>query len=197
MAEIRSTLDMVMERAARMAAETPDTSSTEDSTREKGMRLAVAYLNGEQSDLLKTLQEQPAADQMEIRSGMAKTLLRNIILPRGGTISEQSRLSLKGLPAIAGKSADIVNLCTELQQILEQYSQHKEQVKQQFDESILGQLKMRLHQQGVAVTEDMALNPAMHPQYQEEWNRVQTDLNSQYDQAIEQRRRQISQRFGL
>jgi hypothetical protein len=46
MAEIRSTLDMVMERAARLAAEAPEVSTTE-TVREDGMRLAVSYLGGE------------------------------------------------------------------------------------------------------------------------------------------------------
>ena len=49
MAEIRSTMDMVMERAARLAAEAKD-SSSDDDLLNQGMRLAAAYLNGEEQD---------------------------------------------------------------------------------------------------------------------------------------------------
>ena len=120
-----------------------------------------------------------------------------VVLPRDEQISEQSLHSLMGLQELSGNSSDIATLCSELKQILEQYGQHREQVKQQFDESILNQLKMQLQQQGMAVDDEMALNPTMHPQYQEEWARTSADLNSQYNDALDQRRELIGQRFGI
>lgn len=196
MAEIRSTLDMVMERAARMAAEAEDTPANEDTLR-KGMRLAAAYLNNEESDLIQLLESQPAEERMEIRGGIAKTLLRNITLPREESLSEVSLLSLKSLQELSGNSSDVSAACAELKQILEQYGQHKVQVKQQFDESILGQLKMKMQEQGMPVDDEKALNPTMHPQYQEEWSRVTADLNNQYNAALDQRKELIAQGFGI
>jgi len=196
MAEIRSTLEMVMERAARMAAETGDSRTSEDTLR-KGMRLAASFLNNEEKDLLQLLQTQPPEEQMEIRSGMARTLLRNITLPREETLSEATLLSLQTLQEMSGNAADVAAICGELHQILEQYGQHKAQVKKQFDDSILSQLKMKLQQQGVPVEETTALNPSMHPQYKEEWSRVSTSLNEQYNEALNQRKEQIGQRFNI
>lgn len=196
MAEIRSTIDMVMERAAKLAAEADEVSSDETLENE-GMKLAAAFLSRQESSLLELLQSRATEEQMAVRSGMAKTLLRNIVLPRDEGISEQSLLSLSALQELSGNSADIGSICSELKQILEQYGQHLEQVKQQFDESILNQLKMQLQQQGLAVDDDMALNPTMHPKYQEEWSRASAELNSQYNDALEQRRALIGQRFGI
>ena len=71
------------------------------------------------------------------------------------------------------------------------------QVKQQFDESILGQLKMKMQEQGMPVDDEKALNPTMHPQYQEEWSRVTADLNNQYNAALDQRKELIGQGFGI
>ena len=196
MAEIRSTMDMVMERAARLAAEAEDTSSDEI-LQSEGMRLAAAFLNGEQADLLGLLKSRAPGEQMAVRSGMAKTMLRNIVLPRDEPISQQSLLSLKALQELSGNSSDISSICSELKQILEQYGQHLEQVKEQFDQSILSQLKMQLQQQGLAVDDDMALNPAMHPHYSEEWSRASAQLNGQYNDALDQRKALIGQRFGI
>jgi hypothetical protein len=135
---------------------------------------------------------------MIIRAGMAKTMLRNIVLPRGyDEISEQSLLSLTGLQKLSGNSGDIAAICGELKQILEQYSQHCEQVKQQFDESILTQLRMKLQQQGLPLDDEMALDPTMHPKYQEEWSRASADLNAQYNDALDQRKALIGQRFTI
>ncbi|HBH31210.1 MAG: hypothetical protein N839_0006260 [Desulfofustis sp. PB-SRB1] len=194
MAQIKSTLELVMERADRLAADVADTPEQYDKEL-TGVRLAAAFLNDQSTPLSQTLKEHPAADQMQIRKGMATTLLRNIVLPRDGEISSRSLLSLRNLPELAGKSRDISAICKEIKQILEQYRKHLDQVKEQFDQSILQQLKMQLQQQGLAVADELSLNPAMHPQYQEEWSRVLTDLNSQYEEALEQRKNQIAQRF--
>lgn len=196
MAEIRSTMDMVMERAARLAAEAEE-SSGDEALANEGMRMAAAFLSGEGENLLEQLKSKAPEEQMIIRGGMARTMLRNILLPRDQEISEQTLLSLNGLQELSGNSTDIATICSELKQILEQYGQHREQVKQQFDESILNQLKMQLQQQGLAVDDEMALNPTMHPQYQEEWSKASAELNNQYNDALDQRKELIGQRFGI
>ena len=187
---------MVMERAARLAAEAEEGSGDEALANE-GMRMAAAFLNGEGENLLEQLKSKAPEEQMIIRGGMARTMLRNILLPRDQEISEQTLLSLNGLQELSGNSTDIATICSELKQILEQYGQHREQVKQQFDESILNQLKMQLQQQGLAVDDEMALNPTMHPQYQEEWSKTSAELNNQYNDALDQRKELIGQRFGI
>ena len=49
MAEIRSTMEMVLERAARLEAEAGNSLSTEEKSQE-GMRLAAQYMRGEELD---------------------------------------------------------------------------------------------------------------------------------------------------
>lgn len=195
MAEIKSTLEMVMERAARMTAQVADTPQNDDAER-RGMRTAASLLNGESIDLMSYLKEQPSDEQMGVRSGMVRTLLRNIVLPREDSISESSLASLTAIQTLSGNSAEISTICNELEQILNQYGQHREQVKQQLDEAIRNQLKQKLLEQGQSIDDEMSINPAMHPQYQEEFSRMSADLNEQYNQAIEQRRDAIKQRLG-
>lgn len=195
MAEIKSTLEMVMERAARMTADVADTPQKDDTER-RGMRTAASLLNGESIDLMSYLKEQPSEDQMGVRSGMIRTLLRNIVLPREDSISESSLASLTAIQTLSGNSAEISTICNELEQILNQYGQHREQVKQQLDEAIRNQLKQKLLEEGQSIDDEMSINPAMHPQYQEEFTRMSADLNEQYNQAIEQRRDAIKQRLG-
>lgn len=195
MAEIKSTLEMVMERAARMTAEAADAPQNDDAER-RGMRIAASLLNGEPIDLMSYLKEQPSGEQMGVRSGMIRTFLRNIVLPREESISESSLSSLAAIQTLSGNSAEISSICNELQQILNQYGQHREQVKQQLDQAIRNQLKQKLLEQGQAIDDEMSINPAMHPQYQEEVARMSAELNEQYNEAIEQRRDAIKQRLG-
>lgn len=193
MAEIRSTLDMVMERAARMAARAEDV-PTDQETEQRGMRLVAEFLGGKALALAELLQQEPPSDQMAVRRGMAKALIRNIVLPRDELLMTGSLTALSGLLDLAGPASDIIDTCTELKQILEQYSQHKEQIKQQLEDAMRAQLSQKLQEQGVT-TDQTAIDPTMHPQFREEWARAQTDLNAQYTQALDQRKEILQQRF--
>jgi len=41
----------------------------------------------------------------------------------------------------------------------------------------------------------MSMDPAMHPMFQKEWTRMKADLNQQYNQALDQRKEMLMQRF--
>ena len=190
MAEIKSTMDMVMERAARMAAAAAP--ATDDETLvKKGMRLAADYLNGKEIDLIRELAALPPTEQGEVGKGIAQTLLRNVVLPRSKELQVSGELALRGVLALAGKKSEVITICRELDQILKQYGQHKEQMTQQLEDAIKGQLE----QQGAARGQagKASINPAMHPQYREELSRMLTGLNGQYNDAMDQRKAMILQ----
>ncbi len=190
MAEIKSTMDMVLERAARMAAAASADTGVED-LEKKGMRLAAEFLQGGRSDLLADLQAEPAGEQAAVRRGMARTLLRNVVLPRDEQLQQGGKLALRAISALGGKSGDIDRICQELGQILDQYGQHKEQMTQQLEEAIKGQMQQLPQGQGGQG------NPAMHPQYREELARMLTSLNGQYTDAMDQRKELLLNRFSL
>ncbi|GAB6190903.1 DUF6657 family protein [Desulfocastanea catecholica] len=192
MAEIKSTMDMVLERAAKMAAATTQDVDNEDTVK-TGMRLAADFLNQKETDLAQLLAAQPAKDQVAIRKGMAQTLLRNIVLPRDEQLQASGKIALQGVLAIDGKSAEIKAICQELEQLLEQYGRHKEQMTQQLEDAIRAQLEQ---QQVAKGREGQAVNPAMHPQYREELSKMLLSLNNQYNDAMKQRKEMILERFS-
>ncbi len=190
MAEIKSTLEMVMERAARMALNS-DSRYDEDDLVKTGMRLAADFLGRKTPDLAAVLKEQAASQQAAIRKGMLETLLRNVTLPRDEALKATSSLALQGILILAGPSP-ISAICTELQQLLEQYNQHKEQATMQLDEAIRTQLEQQLAKRGGQAARG-SISPSMHPQYKEEIARMLSDLNGQYNQAFDQRKELIRQ----
>ncbi|MDJ0622475.1 MAG: hypothetical protein QNJ17_05900 [Desulfocapsaceae bacterium] len=194
MAEIRSTLDMVMERAAKIAAEADDKLDEESSTHQ-GMRLAAEYLRNGDSDLQTILQAQKKEEQPAILKGMVDTLLRNIVLPRDEMLLENSGKALRAVSSLA--TPEISSTCAELEQLLNQYSQHKDQMVQQLEDAIRQQLEQHLAQQGAKLSDDVAINPAMHPKYQEELDKMLTDLNGQYNEALDQRKNLIKQNLVM
>lgn len=195
MAEIKSTMDMVMERAARMAAAAPS-SSDDDSLVKKGMRLAADYVNGKTIDLKTELSALPAGEQGEVSKGMLQTLLRNVVLPRSKELQETGELALRGVLLLAGKKAEVVSVCRELEQILKQYGQHKEQMTQQLEEALRAQLEQQGASRGQGGGRGAA-NPAMHPHYREELSRMLTGLNNQYTDAMDQRKAMVLRLYGV
>ncbi|OEU47805.1 MAG: hypothetical protein BA862_00670 [Desulfobulbaceae bacterium S3730MH12] len=192
MAEIKSTMEMVLERAAKMAEEAPPVTD-DDSLIKKGMRIGADFLNKKIADLHKELLDQPAENQIPIRKGMAQTLLRNIVLPRDEELQQSAAVAIKGILSLAQNSGEISSICGELQQILEQYGQHKEQSIQQLEDALRSQLEQQQTANGQ--TEQGTINPTMHPQYREELSKMLTSLNNQYNDALTERKEMILSRL--
>lgn len=195
MAEIKSTMDLVMERAARMASSSAGQPDSQDAER-TGMRLAAEYISLSLENLGQALVGQLAADQMAVRRGMAQALLRNIVLPRDERLMATSLRAMQGLLEMEQSAGDMVAICAELKQILEQYNQHKEQLRKQLEDAVRAQLEQKLGQQAALAGNRMSMDPAMHPMFQKEWAKMQVDLNQQYNQALDQRKELLAQRFS-
>lgn len=195
MAEIKSTMDLVMERMARMTANSAPVNNDEENEK-AGMRLAADFLNGNVSDLAAELGKQPAEAQKSVYKGAAGILMRNITLPRDEMVKERADAALNGVMELAGALgvSSVSQLCSELQQILQQYNQHKEQVVKQLEDALRGQLEQQYAAQGIDPSQ---LRATMHPKYAEEMSKMQQDLNGQYLQAIDQRKDMILQQLGL
>jgi hypothetical protein len=195
MAEIKSTMDMVMERAARMASRSVGQPDSHEAER-TGMRLAAEYISLSLEDLGQALAGQPPTEQMAVRKGMAQVLLRNILLPRDEALMTNSLRAMQGLLEMERSAGDMVAICAELRQILEQYNQHKEQIRKQLEDAVRAQLEQKPGQQGPLAPSRMSMDPSMHPTFQKEWARMKADLNQQYNQALDQRKEMLAQRFA-
>lgn len=195
MAEIKSTMDLVMERAAKMASKASPVTGDEDQVK-AGMRLAAEFLNGKLEDLSAELGKQAPKEQLPVYKGAAQTLLRNIVLPRDEMLQERNESALQGIQALLQSvgASSLIQVCSELQQLLQQYGQHKEQVVKQLEDALLVQLEQQYTGKGVDTSQ---LRASMHPQYHEEMAKMEQDLNGQYNQALEQRKEMILQQSGL
>jgi hypothetical protein len=194
MAEIKSTMDLVMERAARFGKATSEELEKGDACK-KGMQLTAEYLNGTFESLNEVLSAEKPGIQMIVRKGMAGGLLRNITLPRDEISRERSDKCFKGILELSGGASDVTSICQEMIQILGQYNQHRDQLRQQLEEQIRMQYEQYISQQGGAQKGGMKIDPTTQPKFREELARADMELNSQYNEALEQRKKMIDERF--
>jgi len=195
MAEIKSTMDLVMERAAKMGMATAD-EMKQEANHKKGMQLAAEYLNQSAESASEILSRQPEEGQNTLRTGMLESLLRNIFLARDEDGTKRIDAALKGIIDLGGGSAELTAICQELLGIIGQYSQHREQYREQLKQQVHMQLEQMLMQKGIS-TEGIQIDPTNEPQFKEEWARIEGELNGQYEQALGQYREQLKLRLGI
>ncbi len=195
MTEIKSTMDLVLERAARMGKASSDDLQQEDD-RKEGMKLAAEFLDNKIDNLLTVLTEQDNAKQATMRRGMVETLLRNVFLYRDDAGKERTTKAAQGISEVGGGAGDLASICTEINHILGQYNQHREQLKQQLEEQMRMQYEQILAQQGGEAAGGM--NPAreLEAKINEEWSRAEGELSAQYNQALEQHKGALRERLS-
>ncbi len=190
MAEIRSTLEMVLERAARMEAEASDIFQNEEQEK-KGMRLAAAYLRGEEPEIAAVLATSPAEDQPHIKKGIVISLLRNIVLPREKDEQTAAEKAMQGLLDLCRNNEELAPVFPEMKSILDRYLSHTEELRGQLEEQFAQQMAMMEQNLAQQTGTHTKLHPSQHPKFAEEWQRIQTDLSEQYGRAIDQYKEHI------
>jgi hypothetical protein len=191
MAEIKSTLEKVMERAAAMGNANKDEIEAEERVRD-GMRMGGDYLKGEKVDFSSALEQ--TSDSVLIKRGLVQAFLRNIVLPRDND-QQRAERAMQGLLELGKGSGDLMSIFKDMKGILDHYLQHKKEVFQQVEDAFRQQMEQAVAQQGGQAGLGMKVDPALHPKFQEEWSRIKADLDTQYNQALDQHKDQVAQRF--
>jgi len=191
MAEIKSTLEKVMERAASMGRATQEEIATEERVKD-GMRMGADYLRGEDVDFSNALEQ--TTSSVLVKRGLVQAFLRNITLPRDDE-QQRAERSMQGLLALGKGSGDLLSIFKEMKGILDHYQQHKKEILQQLEDSFRQQMEQALAQQTGQAGLGMKVDPTLHPKFQEEWSRVKSELDTQYNQALNQHKDLVAQRF--
>ena len=194
MAEIKSTLEKVMERVAAMGPLSEADVNTDEIIKD-GMRLAAEYLKGEGLELAKVLKSHTEKNQKFMRSGIIKVLLRNIVLPRDDD-QQAAELAMQGMLDLGRGSRDLISVLGETKEIMARFRQHRKQLREQLESAMRQQLKQALAQQGIKSNLPINIDPTLHPKFQEEWLRINDELNSQYGRALEQHKAMAAQLLG-
>ena len=192
MAEIKSTMELVMERAARFEAKAGNFNN--DELIKDGMRLSASYMRGEEVDF-NAIVVKDKEEKANIAKGAITAFLRNIILPREEEDSVVANRAMRGIMEI-GQTEELIATFGEMKNLMEQFIQHQSQLKQQLEEQISQQLAMM----DPATLQKAGLRPGMppqqHPKYAEEWQNVMVQLTEKYGKALNQHKANIAHAFN-
>jgi hypothetical protein len=127
--EIKSALELALEKAERYGKASQEEMAAAQ-YQEQGRQLAVEYLKGE-GDLEAGLKGLPPQAQAAARAAIKEVLLRNIGLPRNGEADPRLGLAVAGLMLVAGNQKLMDRLKAELEQLLQQFLQIRNNAFQQ------------------------------------------------------------------
>ena len=191
MSEMKSAWERAMERVEKLGKP-----SEEELKRLEhiptGNMLAARYLHEDNFDLDAELNKHKGTGiRQYIIQGAQEIFLRNITLPH----DEQSKLtlskSMKGIRLLKENKKQLDVVFDRINNLLSYYEQARQQAFVQFKknfETKLEEISKSLQQRTNMGT---SMEAELQQQFQEEWRRVSSDLDAQYEKALEEHRQQI------
>lgn len=192
MGEIRSAREIAMAKLAQLGEITE-----EERLRWKyvpeGAKLAAGYLEGD-CNLIPELGKYDEKQKEYIIEGLNDTLIRNINLPDNDLLKQKNKRAMEGLKAVKKDRVGLENIYSKIRHIFDHYQNMGEQQRKQVYLSLKtefeAQVRQALKQQlGAAV--GIKIDVEKQPQFQAEWRRRLTQLNSEYLKLLDELRQEL------
>ncbi len=194
MADIKSAFEIAMEKINKIEDATPE-ERLKWKFAPRGEQLAVKYLK-EDVNLLTELGKFKDDERKYAVRGAVEVLARNIDLPRNDAIKKTNRKAMDGLKALKKDKGGVENIYSKIRYIFTHYQEQGEGQRKQAYEQLKVQFMAKLQQavqkqMGAGARIDANVNIESHPQFQEEWRRVQTQLEQQYQSHLNEYRKEL------
>jgi hypothetical protein len=181
-AEIKSALELALEKAEHYGRASREEMAAAQ-YQEQGRHLAVQFLKGE-GDLAADLKNLPPEAQAAARLAVKEVFLRNIGLPRENSVDPRQDRALEGLVLVAGNPKDMARFQTELEQLLQQYIQVRNNALQQLKGRFTTGAAQMQRNMEAQYGQNARLDVEKLPQFQEEWRRFLGQLQDQIEPML-------------
>ena len=181
MDDIKSAREIAMEKVQKLG-EATDEERLRWKYVPEGEKLAAEYLK-EGGNLITKLGQYEKNVAGYVTAGMAEILVRNIDLPRDNLAKRNNRRAMDGLKTIKSDKVSVENVYSKLRRIFNHYLEQGEQQRKQAYEALKAEFETRIQQalqQQLDTFWQGKIDVEKQPQFQEEWHKIQAQLDSQY-----------------
>jgi len=181
MGEIRSAAEIAREKVQELGEPTEEERLSWKYVPD-GEKLAVRYLN-QGSNLVAELSQYEEKVRKHIVKGATDILIRNITLPTHEAAKKKNRQAMDGLKTLKSDKVGVENVFSQIRRVFNHYQEQGEQQRGQAYQSLKAEFEAKVQQ---AVQQQMGpmmgvkIDVERQPQFQEEWHRIQNQLDSQY-----------------
>lgn len=159
----------------------------------QGEQLGAQYMK-EDCDLAAALKQHPENARKFVAEGAAEVLLRNIDLPRNDIARKSNKKAMDGLKLLKKDTSRVESVFNQLRRLFDHYAtqgeQQRKQAYQAVKEEFESKLQQATQQQGLSMVGKIDVEK--HPQFQQEWHRAQTQLESQYLTLLKEYKRELA-----
>ena len=192
MGDIKSAREIAEEKLARIGEATE-----EERLRWKyvpeGEMLGGKYI-GEDCNLVVELESYEKDVRKHVIEGAGNILIRNINLPKDDITKKNNRRAMDGLKALKSDKVSVENVYSKIRRIFNHYEQDGQQQRQQAYQALKADFTAKVQQaiaQQMGPVTGIKVDIEKQPQFQEEWRRVQAQLESQYIRLLDEYKQEL------
>ncbi len=192
MGEIKSALELAMEKTEKLG-EATDEERLKWKYVPEGEKLAARYLK-ENLNLVDKLSQYEENVRRYIIEGAGDILIRNIDLPKTDIAKRNNKKAMDGLKNLKSDKVSVENVYSKIRRIFNHYMEQGEQQRKQAYESLKTEFEAKLQQavqQQVGLPMRVNIDVERQPQFQEEWRKIQAQLDSQYLKLLDEYKKEL------
>ena len=193
MSDIKSAREIAMEKIEKLG-EVTEEERLKWKYVPKGEELAGRYLK-EDCNLVAEMSQYQENEAKYIIEGAAEILIRNISLPKNDLARRNNRRAMDGLKTLKSDKVSVENVYSKIRYLFNHYAEQGEQQRKQAYESLKTDFEAKIRQ---AVQQQLGsfigakIDVEKQPQFQQEWRKLQTQLDSQYLNHLDEYKRELS-----
>ena len=192
MGDIKSAREIAEEKLAKLGEATEEERLKWEYVPE-GERLGGRYIK-EDVNLVAELQQYQGEVRKHIVKGAGDILIRNMNLPRDDSSKRNNRRSMDGLKILKSDKVAVENVYSKIRRIINHYEQEGEQQRRQAYQALKADFEAKVQQavaQQIGPVTGFKVDVEKQPQFQEEWRRVQAQLDAQYIKLLDEYKQEL------
>ena len=191
--EIKSALEIAMEKAEKLGEVTEEERLKWKYVPE-GEKLAARYLK-QNLNLVAELSQYEKNAKKHVIEGAGDILIRNINLPKNDLARRNNRKVMDGLKTLKSDKVGVENVFSQIRRIFNHYIEQGEQQRKQAYESLKTEFEAKIQQamkQQLGSFAGIKIDVERQPQFQEEWYKLQAQLDLQYIKLLDEYKQELS-----
>ncbi|MBA7590899.1 hypothetical protein ES708_33042 [subsurface metagenome] len=130
-----------------------------------------------------------------IIEGAGDILIRNINLSKDDLAKRNNKRTMDGLKNLKSDKVAVENVYSKMRRIFNHYTEQGEQQRRQAYELLKAEFEAKVQQavqQQLGSLMRIRIDVEKQPQFQEEWRKLQTQLDSQYLKLLDEYKQELS-----
>jgi hypothetical protein len=193
MSDIKSFREIAMEKIASIGEATEEEQLRWKYTPE-GEKLAALYLK-EDTNLITEVKKYDDKAKQVVSASVNDILLRNISLPRSEMAPKTNKKAMDGLKVLKNDKVAVENVFSRMRHVLDHYVQEGAKQKKQAYESLKAEFEAKIQQaikKQTGVNARVNIDVEKQPQFLEEWQRVQAQMEAQYLTLLDEYKKELA-----